>query len=195
MYNQKASKNSNAKFKNPAGKFSALCFDWLETFVHAIIVVLIVFTFLFRIVTVEMTSMTNTLFDGDRLVVVNWNYTPTDGDVIIIKRGQNFEKPIVKRVIATEGESLSIDFEEGSVAVNGKKLDEPYIKEKMWLKGDAEIPSTIPKGHTFVMGDNRNGSIDSRFNDIGLIPDENVVGKAVFIIFPFNRIGAIKSPY
>jgi signal peptidase I len=185
-------RDSETKFKNPATKFSAFCFEWLESIVQAIIVVVFLMTFLFRIVSVNGTSMLETLHHADKVVVWKFNYVPTDSDVVVISRGQNLDEPLIKRVIATEGQTLSIDFSDGSVTVDGVKLNETYIKEKMWLQGDADIPSVVPKGYCFVMGDNRNHSADSRFKEVGLIANENVIGKATFIIFPFDRIGAIK---
>ncbi len=189
--NDISGENSEMKFKNPATKFSAFCFEWLESIVQAIIVVVVLMAFLFRVVNVSGTSMLNTLHDADKVIVLKLNYVPKDGDVVVISRGQNLDEPLIKRVIATEGQTLSIDFSDGSVTVNGVKLNETYIKEPMWLQGDGDIPSVIPKGYTFVMGDNRNHSLDSRFNEVGLIANENIVGKANFIVFPFNRIGAI----
>ncbi len=184
--------NLKAKVKNPASKFSAFCFEWLESIVQAIIVVVILMTFLFRVVNVSGTSMLDTLHDADKVIVLKWNYAPKSGDVVVISRGQNLDEPLIKRVIATEGQSLSIDFSDGSVTVDGVKLNETYIKEPMWLQGDGDIPAVVPKGYAFVMGDNRNHSLDSRFKDVGLIVNENIVGKASFIIFPFNRIREIK---
>ena len=191
MYNQDKHEYNNSEFKNPAGKFSAFCFEWLESIVQAIIVIVIVLTFLFRVVNISGPSMEKTLFDGDKVVVWKWSYEPTKGDVVIISKGQHLDEPIVKRVIATQGDTLEIDFSDGSVIVNNKKLDETYIKEPMWVQGDGEIPSVIPQGYTFVMGDNRNHSMDSRFEDVGLIDNEDIVGKANFIIFPFGRFGGI----
>ncbi len=190
--NDNNNENLKVKFKNPATKFSAFCFEWLESVVQAIIVVVVLMTFLFRVVNVSQNSMLNTLHDADKVIVWKWNYTPADGDVVVITRGQNLDEPLIKRVIATQGQSLSIDFSDGSVTVNGVKLDETYIKEPMWVSGDGDIPDVIPEGYTFVMGDNRNNSLDSRFKDVGLIANENIVGKASFIIFPFDRIGEIK---
>ena len=88
--------------------------------------------------------------------------------------------------------NLKINFTEGTVTVDGEKLNETYIKEPMWLRGDATIPSVVPEGYCFVMGDNRNHSSDSRNKVIGLIPYENIVGKAMFVCYPFNRIKVIK---
>lgn len=181
----------NGEIAYPASKFSTFCFEWSETIVQAFIIVLVLLTFLFRGFTVDGESMMDTLLDKDKVAVIRWDYTPTNGDVVVIKHGQYFDKPLIKRVIATEGQSLKINFNTGSVIVDGKTLNETYIKERMWLRGDAVIPSIIPDGYCFVMGDNRNNSSDSRNKLIGLIPNEDIVGKAIFIFYPFNRIKLI----
>ena len=181
-------KNSH---KNPAGEFSAFCFEWLESVIQAIILVVFLMTFIFRYMSVVGDSMRETLHDGDKLIVSRWNYTPDNGDIIAISRGQQVNKPIIKRVIATEGQTLSIDFSTGTVIVDGSVVDESYIREPMTTRGDAEIPSVIPKGYTFVMGDNRNYSADSRYKEVGLIDNRNIIGKAVFRIFPFSKVGYI----
>ena len=161
--------------ENPASSFSASWFDWLEALIQSIIFVVFIMTFLFRLVNVKGTSMLNTLFDADKVMVSRFNYVPKDGDIVVISPVNELDDPIIKRVIATEGETLSIDFNDGSVTVNGVKLNETYIKEKMWLQGDGDIPSVVPKGYCFVMGDNRNGSFHSRFKDVGLIPYGSVI--------------------
>lgn len=177
---------------NPASKFSAFCFEWSETIVQAFIIVVVLLTFIFRGFTVDGESMMNTLLNGDKVAVVRWKYVPTSGDVVVIKHGEKFSKPLIKRIIATEGQTLKINFSDGSVIVDGVKLNETYIKERMWLRGNAVIPSVIPQGKCFVMGDNRNNSSDSRDKVIGLIPNEDIVGKAKFVFYPFNRIKVIK---
>lgn len=184
-------KNDNVGFKNPASKFSSFCFEWLETVIQAIIIVVMLMTFAFRVVTVDGDSMRETLHHQDRLIVMRWDYTPKNGDIVVISEGRYVDKPIIKRVIATEGQSLEIDYSKGTVTVDGKVLNETYIKEPMWRQGDAEIPKVIPKGYYFVMGDNRNNSADSRFTEIGLIPREHIVGKASFRVFPLNAIGVL----
>lgn len=177
--------------ENPAGRFSASCFDWLESIVQALVLVVVIMAFIFRPITVKGTSMLNTLYDQDKVVVMKCGYVPKGGDVVVIRPFNTLDKPIIKRVIATGGQTLSIDFSDGSVCVDGKKIDEPYIRERMWRRGDGEIPSVIPKGCSFVMGDNRNNSADSRFKEIGVIPNEQIMGKAVFVFYPFNHVGVI----
>ena len=177
---------------NPASKFSAFCFDWSETIVQSFILIVVLITFIFRGFVVTGQSMMDTLLDGDRVAVFRWKYVPKNGDVVVIKHGEKFDKPIIKRVIATEGQSLKINFSDGSVIVDGVKLNETYIKERMWLRGNAVIPSVVPEGKCFVMGDNRNHSSDSRDKTIGLIPNENIIGKAKFVFYPFNRIRIIE---
>jgi signal peptidase I len=137
-------------------------------------------------------SMLNTLRDGDKVVVLKWNYVPHNGDVVVITKGQFLDEPLVKRVVATENQTFNINFETGEVTVDGRVLDETYIREPMWLRGDSDIPGVIPAGHSFVMGDNRNHSMDSRFKGVGIIPNENIVGKAAVILFPFDRLKMIE---
>ena len=179
-------------FSNPATKFSAFCFEWSETVVQAFIIVVVLLTFIFRGFTVDGQSMMNTLLDGDKVAVVRWKYKPQSGDVVVIRHGQKFDKPLIKRIIATAGQTLKINFSDGSVIVDGVKLNETYIKERMWLRGNATIPAVIPENMCFVMGDNRNNSTDSRDKLIGLIPYEDIIGKAKFVFYPFNRIKIIE---
>ena len=138
-------------YENPASKFSTFCYEWSESIVQVFIISVILMTFLFRFFTVDGESMMNTLLNKDKVAVVRLNYKPTQGDVVVIKHGQNFDKPLIKRVIATQGQTLKIDFDAGTVTVNNIQLDEPYIKEKMWLTGDNIIPEVIPDGYCFVM--------------------------------------------
>lgn len=177
---------------NPASAFSTSCFDWLESIVQAIVFVTILMTFFVRLVNVEGTSMLNTLFNADKVLVLKYGYVPKKNDVVVITPVNQVDVPIIKRVIATEGDTLNIDFSDGSVYVNGEKLNETYIKERMWVQGDGEIPSVIPEGYCFVMGDNRNHSLDSRFKELGLVPNDRVVGNAKVIVYPFDRFGVIK---
>ena len=160
--------------------------DWTKSIISVIFVVLIILTFFFRIVNVDGTSMYSTLYDGDKLFVSSFLYTPTDGDIVIISHGQYLDEPIVKRVIATEGQTLKIDFDKEKVYVDGKELNEPYVSSEL-IPGDAKIPEVIPEGKIFVMGDNRYVSKDSRYVEVGLINVKDVIGKAQFTLFPFNH--------
>ena len=190
MYEE--TENTKNCVENEATEFIVNCFEWTEAIVEAIIPVVFILAFVFRIVNVKGESMLNTLHNRDKILITEWYYKPKAGDVVVIRRGKYLDEPLVKRVIATEGQSLSIDFSTGLVTVDGVVLEEPYIKEKMWLREDGEIPSVIPDGYCFVMGDNRNDSLDSRSKAVGLIKNEDVTGKASFIVFPFNRIRAIQ---
>lgn len=178
--------------ENEATDFISSCFEWTEAIVEAIIPVVFILAFIFRIVNVKGESMLNTLHNRDKVMVTEWYYKPKAGDVVVIRHGRYLDEPLIKRVIATQGQTLSIDFNSGLVTVDGVTLNETYIKEKMWLREDGDIPAVIPDGYCFVMGDNRNDSLDSRSKAVGLIKNEDVTGKASFIIFPFNRIRVIE---
>lgn len=191
--NEKLINSESERVENPASEFSTTCFDWLESLAQALVLVVIVMAFFIRPVSVKGTSMLNTLHDADKVMVLKYGYVPKNGDVVVIRPVKNLNEAIIKRVIATEGQTISIDFSDGSVTVDGKKLDEPYIKERMWLQGDRNItyPYVVPAGHSFVMGDNRNGSLDSRFTDVGDVPNGSIIGKAVMTVLPPNRFGVI----
>ena len=172
-------------------RFVKIFFECFESTIIALVSSFLILTFIVRSVSVSGTSMLDTLKDGDRLIVTNLFYTPSNGDVVVISHGQHYDKPIIKRIIATGGQTLSINFNSGDVFVDGEKIYEPYIKNITTKPGDTEIPKIIPKGYIFVMGDNRDDSHDSRYYDVGLIDEVNILGKAEFIVSPFNRIRRI----
>ena len=165
--------------------------EWLESIAVAVICVVLLFSFFFRIVTISGPSMENTLFNGDRIVISNMFYTAKCGDVVVISRNYENEAsnidhsadPIIKRVIATEGMTVDIDFERGLVYVDGVLLDEEYIKNTTTTKWDIDFPLTVGENQIFVMGDNRLESMDSRDSRIGLIDEGYVLGKALFRIY------------
>ena len=180
-------------------------YETVSSLVSALLVVVLVFTFLVRLMGVSGPSMIPTLQDGDRLLVVNsllcGDYQV--GDIVIARKDTFDSKPIVKRVIATAGQTVDIDFANGIVYVDGEALDEPYINEPTYTAEGTEFPLTVPEGSIFVMGDNRNGSSDSRDYRLGTVDTRYVIGKAAFLIFPgpdyetekrdFKRIGVIWS--
>lgn len=161
-------------------------YEWVSALVYAVAVVVIILTFFLRLIDVSGPSMKNTLYSGDKVIITNFMYTPADGDIVVISHGAEYSKPIIKRVIATEGEKLSINFKTGEVKVNDKVLDEPYIIGSTHSES-GDIPSVIPKGKIFVMGDNREDSLDSRSREIGLIDVDDVIGRARFVLFPFSN--------
>lgn len=181
-------------------------YEWVQSLVGSVLVVVAIFTFVIRMMGVDGHSMLNTLQHGDRLLVVNsmlyhdYKY----GDIVILRKNGVFDDdPIVKRVIAVEGQTVDIDFAEGIVYVDGEALEEDYIWEPTYTAEGTEFPLTVPEGSIFVMGDNRNGSSDSRDYRLGTVDTRYVIGKAAFLIFPgpdyetekrdFKRIGVIWS--
>lgn len=168
-------------------------FDWVQSVVLAMTVMFIVFTFVFRPCSVVGDSMLDTLEDGNWLICTAFDRSPEYGEIIIITQpnsGRN--KPIVKRVIATQGQTVDIDFKTGVVKVDGETLNEPYIRNTTHLKQDVDFPLVVPEGHLFVMGDNRNVSQDSRSSVIGFIDTRYVLGKVVFRFYPFNEMKLIR---
>lgn len=181
-------------------------YEWVQSLVGSVLVVVAIFTFVIRMMGVDGHSMLNTLQHGDRLLVVNsmlyhdYKY----GDIVILRKNGVFDDdPIVKRVIAVEGQTVDIDFTEGIVYVDGEALEEDYIREPTYTAEGTEFPLTVPEGSIFVMGDNRNGSSDSRDYRLGTVDTRYVIGKAALLIFPgpdyetekrdFKRIGVIWS--
>ena len=135
--------------------------------------------------------MNDTLVTKDKVFVTSMFYQPHNNDIVVISHGAVYEKPIIKRVIATEGQTLQLDYENDKIIVDGIEISEPYIKGTTFSNryGDYQVPEVIPEGKIFVLGDNRQISLDSRYVDIGLIDVKDVIGKAQFIVFPFDHIG------
>lgn len=178
-------------------------YEWVQALVCSVLAVVILFTFVIRLIGVDGRSMVPTLQDGDRLLVLNsmlyddYKY----GDIVVLRKETFLQDPIVKRVIATEGQTVDIDFSTGSVYVDGALLKEDYINELTFLEEGTEFPLTVPENSVFVMGDNRNHSSDSRDSRLGTVDTRYVIGKAVLLAFPgpdydtgkreLNRIGII----
>ncbi len=188
--------------ENKQENIKTFIFDWLEVLVHAIIAVVICFSFFFRIATIDGPSMENTLLNGERVIISNLFYEPKVGDIVVISRNKensvftmnDSNTPIIKRIIATEGQTVDIDFEQGVVYVDGIALDEPYTKTPTNRKWDIEFPVTVDEGCIFVLGDNRNDSLDSRdarIGEYGMIDTRYILGHAVYRIFPFDKIGKL----
>ena len=162
-------------------------YEWLQTLVCTVLAVVLVFTFGVRLVGVSRQSMRETLQSGDKLLVVN-GYLCGDyhqGDIVIFQK-PTFEngEAIVKRVIATAGQTVDIDFDAGVVYVDSEALEEPYTREPTWLDEGLKFPVTVPDGCVFVMGDNRNNSKDSRHSDLGAVDTRCIIGRAFLLVFP-----------
>lgn len=176
-------------------------FEWLEVVVSAMVAVVILFTFVFRVATIVGGSMENTLIEGEKVIITDWFYTPKAGDIVVISRNINNTSdltddngPIIKRVIATAGQTVDIDFDAGVVYVDGVALDEPYTKTPTNTQYDVKFPVRVPDGHVFCLGDNRNESMDSRDKRIGnngMIDERYILGRAVLRILPFGKFGGI----
>lgn len=164
--------------------------EWLESIASAVAVILIVFIFVFQPARVDGASMLPTLQDGDKILLRSAFYTPKQGDIVVVDSYNNYDETLVKRVIAVGGDTIDIDGATGEVWVNGIVLDEPYILAPTIDVGDVAFPITVPQGSVFVMGDNRPGSLDSRFNKIGMIDARDIMGKVFFRLMP--RTGGVK---
>ena len=195
------SQNFSKDKKSFKNSFIFNVFEWLDVVVASVVVVVILFTFVFRLVAIDGDSMNNTLFDGERVIITNMFYTPKRGDVVVISRNTEnssvtgtYEEPIIKRVIATEGDTVDIDFDKGIVYVNNEALKEDYIKEPTYRKADVKFPLVVKENCVFVLGDNHNDSKDSRTSEIGdngQVDIKYILGHAVLRIFPLNKFGGI----
>ena len=176
--------------------------DYIEIFVFSVCAVLLVFTFIFRICRVDGDSMNKTLIDQEILLISDINYTPKQNDIIVFHQTSDtyiqYNKPIVKRVIATSGQYVKINYDKGIVYVSNDDvfdekdiLDESeyiYLDTGKW-KNSGTLEKYVPEGYVFVMGDNRNNSADSRFPAIGLVDERRILGKVLFRIFPLYKAG------
>ncbi|MBQ7071341.1 MAG: signal peptidase I [Ruminococcus sp.] len=174
--------------------------DWLESFVFAMFIVILVFTFVFRIVLVQGDSMNSTLTNGDRLVISHLNYTPKRDDIVVVEaKTDYFHKTIIKRVIGIGGDTVRINYNDNTITVNGSVIKDDHKKEVMldkfqffdttYMIDDGVYEYKVPDGKIFVMGDNRNNSTDSR--RLGFIDNDMVLGKVVLRLFPFGSFGSV----
>ncbi len=190
----------NKKTNKPKKSIKAELYDWAESLAISLAVVMFIFSFCFKTVEVYGPSMDDTLNGrplggysdviGDKLLITKLFYTPAYGDIVVID--SKTEGSIVKRVIATEGQQVDIDFAEGVVFVDGEQLFEPYAKTPTTNAGDVSFPVTVPEGCVFVLGDNRAVSLDSRYHSIGMVDTDDIEGKAILRIYPFDRFGQIE---
>ena len=164
--------------KNPSGaKSRAEVYDWIQCIIFALVFCVLLFVFAVRMVNVVGHSMVPTLEQSDKVVISNLFYHPKQGDVVVLRKQTLMQEPIVKRIIATEGQTVDIDFDDGVVYVDGKALDEPYVNEPVHDRENFEGKITVPEGCVFVMGDNREWSKDSRLLQEPYIPAASIQGQ------------------
>lgn len=171
---------------------------YIHDLIYMLLTVMIVFLIVFRVVVVTQDSMFSTLWDGDYLLLVSNLFCgePQQGDIVVInKKSFDNGRPIVKRVIAKEGQVVDIDFESGTVYVDGAALEEPYIHQKTTNEEGMVFPLTVEENCIFVLGDNRGVSLDSRSPQIGQIDRREVLGKAVFLLLPGTHHGQLPPDY
>lgn len=170
-------------------------YDWIEIVAVSLSVVLLFLTFIARVTTVVGDSMLPTLHDGESLLVIGIGYTPKSGDIVVVQDDRSeINYPIVKRVIGTENDVIEFDFDNWAVYVNGEKLDEDYINKKDFVNMKSygcDDRVKVPEGCVFVMGDNRNGSTDSRDSRLGFVSVDDVIGKVALRLSPLNKFGAV----
>ena len=190
--------------ESPRSTYGRDLYEWVRALVSAVTAVVLIFTFAVRLIGVDGRSMVPTLQNGDRLAVTTGvlagEYRP--GDIVVLRKASFLDEPIVKRVIAVAGQTVDIDFSTGSVRVDGKTLNEPYISELTFRDEGNAFPLTVPEGSVFVMGDNRNHSTDSRDARLGTVDTGYIIGRAVFLLYPgvdqesgardMTRIGPIR---
>lgn len=184
-------------------------YEWVEAIVFAFAFVIILFTFVFRVVGVEGISMKNTLnreatYESqtiDRIIITNFHYVPKQGDIIVLAHKSSFpisSVPYIKRIIALAGQT--VDIKNDKVYINGVELQENFKNSIIIGKtevggGDVKFPVKVPPNCVFVLGDNRENSQDSRYstevNGVGMLDVRNIIGKAIFRIYPFNQIGVL----
>ena len=179
---EKLSEEADAK-----KKLYAAAYDLVSVVMSSFIIIAIVFSFVFRLVGVVGGSMNNTLQEGDWLLTVTKSEY-VQGDIIVVTQDTGVHEPLIKRVIATGGQTISIDYITSTVYVDGVALDEPYVRDDFieYNLGDCDFPYTVPEGYLFCMGDNRNHSTDSRSSLVGPIDERQILGKAVIRILPFG---------
>ena len=167
-------------------------YDWIQCLLVALIICVLLFMFCVRVIDVIGSSMNPTLVNGEKMLVSGLFYKPKVGDIVVFKKDEyDPNKALVKRVVAVEGQEINMDFENGIVYIDGVAIAEDYISEPTYNKLDFIGPKTVPEGCVFVMGDNRNASIDSRKAEIGMLDNRQILGRVYFVIYPLSLFRAV----
>ena len=186
QFEEKGGENSKPSVKEEI-------FDWVQNVTFILSAIVLIFIFFLRIVGVDGESMLPTLHHKDWLITSDFLYEPEAGDIVVLAKKSFMDgKMIVKRVIATEGQEIDIDFDRGIVYIDGVEIDEPYINDKTYRQIDMGFPAKVPEDCVFVMGDNRNHSSDSRDSSLGMVHKSNILGKVILRILPVGDFGTVK---
>lgn len=179
--------NGKTEVVDKKKKLQLNVYDFASIIMAAFIIIAVIFTFFFRLVGVKGQSMESTLHENDWLITMQ-RQEYVYGDIVVITEPNYFNEPLIKRVIATEGQTVDIDYASSTVYVDGVALEEHYINEEFILQNsdDVPFPYTVPEGKLFCMGDNRNHSTDSRSTLIGAVDERYILGKAVIRVLPFG---------
>ena len=190
--------SANTKKKKPVpveadpNASSRETYDWIQCLLVALIICVLIFMFCVRVIDVIGASMNPTLYNGEKMLVSGLFYKPKVGDVVVFKKDEyDPNKLLVKRVVAVEGQEINMDFENGIVYIDGVAIAEDYISEPTYNKLDFIGPKTVPEGCVFVMGDNRNASIDSRKSEIGMLDNRLILGKTYCVVYPVSQFRMI----
>ena len=178
------------------GSFRQSLLEWVGVIVGSVVFVTILLTFVARIITVDGSSMSPTYENGDRVLATSLAGPAGQGDVVILVNV--LEEPIIKRVVATEGQTVDFDEDMGELVVDGQPLagEAYHIANGITYVPDRpgevlEFPQTVPEGCVVVLGDNRQNSKDSRFAEVGMVDSRNILGKVVFNLYPFSKLGFV----
>ena len=191
-------KQTQKKEDAPALNWKQNVVLYLHDLLYMMLFMIAAFLIAFRIIVVSGPSMYNTLLDGDYLLLLSnvFYHDPQYGDIVVASK-ESFDdgKPIIKRVIATEGQTVDIDFAQGVVYVDGVALQEDYTYTPTNVEEGMQFPLIVEEGCVFLMGDNRNGSLDSRSTQIGMVDKRELLGKALFLMLPGTDPGALSPDY
>lgn len=172
-----------------SGKFRVFLYELSDVFAVAMVIILVVTAFFIRVINVSGSSMEPTLHEADRLVLSSFCYTPDRGDIIVSSQPNSKERLLIKRIIAIEGDVIDIDWRTGNIMINGEIIKEDFVDDTYFnTLSDCKdkFPMTIPDGYSFVMGDNRLVSWDSRYEEVGLIRNDYIMGSVAFRLNDFS---------